>query len=205
VTDGPFRPDYGLDETVRASTPEQFKALSHPLRHQILGLLNQRAATLGQLADALGCLRGTVSHHLKVLEAAGLARVVRTRPVRGGTEQYWGRTAWIANLDDLPDVDGRAVLLDLVRGDLAPDEPDTPGTFGLRRVRLEPEQARELAKRLDEVFEQFDSLDSPHGKVYGLVLGLYASKLPTLPQPAWEAEPEPEPKRSPTAQPEDPT
>lgn len=196
MVEGRFRPDYDLDEVVRARTPEQFKALSHPLRHQILGLLNQRAATLGQLADALGCLKGTVSHHLRVLEAAGLARVLRTRPVRGGTEQYWGRTAWIANLDDLPDVDGRAVLLDLVRADLGPEEPDTPGTFGLRRIRLEPEQARELAKRLDEVFEQFDSLDSPHGKVYGLVLGLYASKLPTLPKP--------ESERSAAAHPEEP-
>ena len=37
--------------------------------------------------------KGTVGHHLKVLERAGLVRVVRTRRVRAVTEKYYGRVA----------------------------------------------------------------------------------------------------------------
>ena len=42
---------------------------------------------------ALDTPKGTVGHHLKVLEKAGLVRVVRTRKVRALTEKYYGRVA----------------------------------------------------------------------------------------------------------------
>ena len=41
-------------------------------------LLRERAASTSELAVALEAPKGTVGHHLKVLESAGLIRVVRT-------------------------------------------------------------------------------------------------------------------------------
>src|SRR6266508_912550 len=88
-------PDYDLQDYLEFHTPDQFKALGHPVRYRLLGLLLQRAATISQLAEALGELKGNISHHLKVLEQAGMVRLVGTRRVQGGTERYWGRTAWM--------------------------------------------------------------------------------------------------------------
>ena len=101
-------PDYDLAETVRASTPAQLKALADPLRSSILHLLAERAATTTELAEALGRPKGTVDHHLKVLERAGLVDVVRTREVRALTERFWGRTARTIFVDDAPTSSGSA-------------------------------------------------------------------------------------------------
>jgi DNA-binding transcriptional ArsR family regulator len=75
------------------STPEQFSALGDPVRQTILDLLAERAGTTRELAGALGSPVSTVAHHLRVLQGAGLIRVVRTRQVRAMTERYYGRAA----------------------------------------------------------------------------------------------------------------
>src|SRR2546430_13285416 len=79
------------DNVAAVTTPEQFKALGHPMRHRLLFALAQGEATISQLAVALGSNKGNVAHHLKVLAGAGLVRLAATRAGRGGTEQYWRR------------------------------------------------------------------------------------------------------------------
>ena len=77
---------------MRVATPEQFKAMAHPLRQRLLfALIHQ--ATISQLATAMGSQKGNIAHHLKVLTEAGMVRMVATRTVRGGTERYYQRTA----------------------------------------------------------------------------------------------------------------
>ena len=75
-------PDYDLAERIALTTPAQVKALSHSVRTTILGLLHERAATVTELAGALGRPKSTIAHHVKVLTDAGLVQVVRTRRVR---------------------------------------------------------------------------------------------------------------------------
>src|SRR3982750_2379916 len=86
-------PDYGLAGRRAPTEPSQVQALSYPLRNAILSLLHERAATVNELAVALGRPKSTVAHHVKVLGAAGLLRVVRTRRVRAIEERFYGRTA----------------------------------------------------------------------------------------------------------------
>ena len=86
-------PDYELNDRMALTDPSQVKALSHPLRNTILALLHERAATVTELAVALDRPKSTVAHHVKVLNAAGLVRVVRTRKVRAIEERFFGRTA----------------------------------------------------------------------------------------------------------------
>ena len=66
--------------------PDQFRTVGDPTRQRIISLLSERATT-SQLAEALRQPKGSVGHHLKVLEEAGLIRVVRTRQVRAITEK----------------------------------------------------------------------------------------------------------------------
>src|SRR6187551_2410542 len=86
-------PDYDLADRIALTTPSQVKAIGHPLRTTILGLLHERAATVTELAAAVGRPKSTVAHHVKVLGDAGLVQVVRTRRVRAIDERFYGRTA----------------------------------------------------------------------------------------------------------------
>ena len=100
-------PDYELDDVLVVEDPKQLRALGDFTRGRIIGLLGQRAASTTELAAALDMPKGTVGHHLKVLEKAGLVRVVRTRQVRALTEKFYGR---VARLFELKGVDSEADL-----------------------------------------------------------------------------------------------
>ena len=54
-----------------------FKALSHPVRREILDLLKIGKMSAGEIADQFELTGATISHHLNVLKQADL--VVETR------------------------------------------------------------------------------------------------------------------------------
>jgi ArsR family transcriptional regulator, arsenate/arsenite/antimonite-responsive transcriptional repressor len=54
-----------------------FEALSDPTRREILRALRSGSQTAGTIADAFHLSKPTISHHLKVLRAAGLVRSER--------------------------------------------------------------------------------------------------------------------------------
>ncbi|MBT4822428.1 MAG: helix-turn-helix transcriptional regulator [Lentisphaerae bacterium] len=64
-----------------------FKALSHPLRLEVLGLLPeaptlrsyQSGRTVNEIVEALHGSQPNVSHHLKILREAGLVRQEKVR------------------------------------------------------------------------------------------------------------------------------
>ena len=85
--------DYDAADTLVVSEPAQLRALGDEVRGRIVALLRERAASASELAELLGMPKGTVGHHLQVLESAGLIHVVRTRRVRAVTEKYYGRVA----------------------------------------------------------------------------------------------------------------
>ena len=47
-------PDYYLDEMVVVTAPEQLRALANPLRATLLELVLERAATVTEMARAVG-------------------------------------------------------------------------------------------------------------------------------------------------------
>ena len=93
VADNSTPPDYELADRIALTRPSEVKAISHPLRTTILGLLHERAASVSELAVALGRPKSTVAYHVKVLTESGLVQVVRTRRVRAIEERFYGRTA----------------------------------------------------------------------------------------------------------------
>ena len=86
----------GLRPRTRCSSitaPEQLRALADPLRGTLLELVLERAATVTELAQAVGRPKSTVAYHVNLLVDAGLFKVVRTRRVRAIEERYYGRVA----------------------------------------------------------------------------------------------------------------
>src|SRR5688500_10698500 len=103
----PTPPGHDLADRLVVTRTDQVRALAHPLRTTILGLLTERAASVAELAQATGRPRGTVAHHVAVLHDAGLLQVVRTRRVRAVEERFYGRAARIVTIavdghEDLP-------------------------------------------------------------------------------------------------------
>jgi DNA-binding transcriptional ArsR family regulator len=81
-----------LTKAIDITDPMVAKAYSHPLRIEILGLLDNRVASPRQLATELGTGLSATSYHVRQLAALKLIRLVRRRQVRGAIEHYYTAT-----------------------------------------------------------------------------------------------------------------
>ena len=182
-------PDYELPDRLDVTTPTQLRALSDQLRVTIVDMLLERAATVAELAAALGRPKSTVAHHVNVLLNAGLLRVVRTRRVRAIDERFYGRTA-------------RMFYLGVVRqpGDTRHAGVDQRPRRGRGRGRSGPrgrptphdgppcpDPARTgggvLGARGGRWAGSSPSCHREGDTVFGLAVGLYPTDHPSLPEP----------------------
>jgi DNA-binding transcriptional ArsR family regulator len=69
------------------------KSLTHPLRVEILSILNERIASPNELAKELGEGLSQVSYHVKVLKDNNCIELVKTEPRRGAVEHYYRATS----------------------------------------------------------------------------------------------------------------
>ena len=149
------------------------------MRGRIVGLLRERAWSTQQLANELGVPKGTVGHHLKVLEKAGLIRVVQTRKVRAITEKFYGRVArlFLYQIDD-PE-NARAAGVSVLR-DAAFQLERAPeaGPWGMVFSRLTPEDRRRFGKRLARLLDDFGAADAPDGTPHRLVVAAWPVEKP---------------------------
>jgi DNA-binding transcriptional ArsR family regulator len=163
------------NEVLTITSAEQYRALGHPLRHRLLFALGQQPATISQLAVVLGRPKGSVAHHLKVLREAGLVAVTETRQVRGGTEQYYQRTARRLDFPGEPGAAQAGVLLQAVADEMASAAAEP--LLVLRNIRLTADQAGQLASTLSELAGGL--ADAGDGAArYGLLIGLYQPRQP---------------------------
>lgn len=79
-------------ETFTVTSPEQLKAISDPLRQRLMGAFGE-PATIKAAAERLGVPLGRLYHHVDLLEAAGLIRVVSERKRRAAIERTFQATA----------------------------------------------------------------------------------------------------------------
>src|SRR6476661_318282 len=86
-------PDYDLEDMLVVTAPAQLRSLADPLRATLLELLLERAASVTEMAQAVGRPKSTVAYHVNLLVEAGLFKVVRTQRVRAIEERYYGRVA----------------------------------------------------------------------------------------------------------------
>lgn len=163
---------------------ETLKAVSHPLRLEILGRLRTKGpATASQLGRALGESSGSTSYHLRQLERFGFVADDDEQP--SGRERRWralhDATSFPSSLADL---DGGREYVDAVRrrqeqylrkGLEAWTEP-RPGIgmsdYGLR---LDPKDLQALQDELHEVVTRYSGRDGSQDVVLHVL---------TLPRPA---------------------
>ncbi len=174
--------DYEMDDLKIITTPLELRACFHPLRTTLLDLLAERAATVGELADAVGRPQSSVAYHVNVLLEAGLVKVVRTRRVRAIEERFYGRTAAIFYVGQ---VKGEHLALVSNGLEVAAAESGTAHDADRlrcihRHARIGREHAAAFWEKVFELTREFSSLPRDGEEVYAFVAGLYPTQYPSL-------------------------
>ncbi len=166
--------DYDLPDEVVADQPRHRKALGDATRLLILDLVLERAMTVTELSERCGKAKGTVAHHVDVLVAADLLRVVRTTRVRAVDERSYGRTGRTILMGNIGE--GPAPFLTQAVAEMAGDEADL---FTLRHARIPAERAAEFWTRVEAIAVEFTKLPR-HGDVeHAFVAGVFrTNRLP---------------------------
>jgi DNA-binding transcriptional ArsR family regulator len=162
-----------LQSSVDVQDPRALRALSHPLRGKILGVLRlEGPSTATLLGYRLGESSGATSYHLRQLAAYGFVEDV---PGEGGGRERWWRalhrsTHWETStfLDDpaarevvdemlLTQIDARRRTLTAYFEQRAAlgDEWETAGSLNDYVLRLRPDEARALADELNAVLSRW--------------------------------------------------
>lgn len=182
----PQVPDYELADRVVLTGPAELRAMAHPLRSTILDLVLERAATVSELASAVGRPKSTVAHHVGVLVDAGLLQVVRTRRVRAIDERFYGRTARLffvgqVPLDEITPPPWTNYLADAAAESSAAYRADTMWA-NHRHARISRARAAAFWERVETIVSEFSELPREGDAVFGFVVGLYPTDHPTLPE-----------------------
>jgi DNA-binding transcriptional ArsR family regulator len=185
-------------ESQAMGSADQWKAVSHPLRIGILGLLAREALTNEELAKALGVASGKLYFHTKKLLDAGLIAPAGTRQKGPLTEKLYRAVARRLTLPE-PVKGGEAPPLEPVL--LAAVElyratwHETGGLHGQTEggyhlvLPHTPERRREFIERLQALVQDFqesaaapDAPDAPDATPLALTVLLHA--VPTPPPPS---------------------
>lgn len=178
-------PDYELEDVKVVSTPQELRAMGHRVRSRVLDLLLDRAATVAELAQAIGRPPSTVAYHVGVLMDAGMLKVVRTRRVRAVEERFYGRTSRIFYVGEIePEQAAELPNLLAIAAHKSQGAHQTDQLRAiLRRARIPAERAAEFWERVFELTHEFGQLPRSGDTVYAFVAGLFPTDYPTLPDP----------------------
>jgi len=178
-------PGYDLEDLRVVSSPRELRAMAHPVRATILDLLLERAATVGELAAAIGRPASTVAHHVGVLADVGMVKVVRTRRVRAIDERFYGRTARIFYVGVIRPEQVRLLTnnLSVAAAESGPAHQADDLRAIIRHARIPRERAAEFWERVFQLTHEFMRLPRSGETVYGFVAGLYPTDYPVLPEP----------------------
>ena len=187
-------PDYDLVDRIVVTAPARVRAIADPLRATILDLLQERAATVAEIATAVDRPKSTIAYHVNVLVDAGMLRVIRTRRVRAIDERFYGRIArtfYIGAVDPSGEVDAPFCENDLsvAAAESARAHEADQLRSAIRHARIPAERAAEFWERVEELTREFSRLPRSGRTVFGFAAGLYPTKHPTLPEASAPREP----------------
>ena len=158
----------GVDEQVRLDA-HNLRGLAHPVRVRMLGLLRlEGPSTATRLGERLGLSSAATSYHLRQLADYGFIVDDPEAERSHGRERWWRSKARSTILDHTPtDPDAALAAQEYMRAiaahaaesvaawldevETAPEEWRNASNLSDTLLRLTPDEAKELARRLDEV------------------------------------------------------
>ncbi|GHO47012.1 ArsR/SmtB family transcription factor [Ktedonospora formicarum] len=158
-------------------TPEQIRALAHPLRQRVLGLLTNAPYTNKQLAEMLQISPPRMHFHVRELQSAGMIEIVSQKPKGGVIEKYYRAVARVVRLapetketardQELVESTLEALRQEYIRASAYFQEP-IPGTkFTHELVRLSEDRLARIQELLDAVGREiYQALEDPERDTY---------------------------------------
>jgi DNA-binding transcriptional ArsR family regulator len=173
------------------TSPGQLHALADPTRWKILGRLIDGPASIQELSRTFTIPKGTIGHHVGVLEDAGLIRVAETHRVRGVTEKRYARVARTFRFPE----EGRAAfaaqagdptlanlpLRQAIAEARVPTGPDDPSASVVVRSRMPAERARRFARLVEALAAEFADGAPGVGETFGFVAAIYVPEWASTP------------------------
>jgi predicted ArsR family transcriptional regulator len=163
----------------RPATPEEARALSHPLRMRILRLCLDQALTNKQLAEHLGRDPGTVLHHVRTLVATGFLVPEEVRQgEKGALEKPYRATgrSWTLSLDGdvATEANASQAMLEAFQAELEEAGPDAATSFNRLALTLNKASQEELQLRVLTILDEFvERPPDPDGEPLGLFFGMH--------------------------------
>jgi hypothetical protein len=154
----------------RITDPKALRALAHPIRMSLIGLLRTEGPlTATRAADLLGENSATTSFHLRQLAKYGMAEEA---PGGQGRERPWQATTMSTDVPDFPEDPELAVAGGMYRTVLAEryfewlrrwldQRPSEPGEwqqadqFGDRLLYLTSDELADLGQKMRGLFEEY--------------------------------------------------
>jgi DNA-binding transcriptional ArsR family regulator len=171
MTDHPNRP------TIRVTDPKALRALAHPVRLAIMGMLrSQGPLTATRAGELLGESSASTSFHLRQLAKYGL---VEEAGGGQGRERPWRATKLFTDIPDITSDPKVGAASALTRGVLAeyyfslvqrwlavrddePEEWQRAAMFGDMMIYVTADELAELGRQYDELADQYvDRLTDP--------------------------------------------
>lgn len=163
------------DELV-LETPEQMRALAHPLRQRILNLVTDAPYTNKQLATILHVSPPRLHFHVRELLSAGMIEIVAEQPKGGVIEKYYRAVARVLRLsanarqvvsgEELMETTLDAVRQEFVHANTYFGE-DMPVQFVHELVRFPKDRLDRVQEHLQAIrSEVYQAMEDPERDTY---------------------------------------
>ena len=170
-----------MRQALTVSRPDQLHAIGQPMRWRILGRLLDGPASIQELSRSMGAAKGTIGHHVRVLERAGLIRLADSTKVRGVVEKRYARIAKQFRLPDngekaaaeAPGDLGTLPLRQALSEAAPPSGPKDPSTSVVVRARMPADRARRFAALVNQLAAEFADGAPGEGEAFGFVGAIY--------------------------------
>ena len=180
----------GPRSVTRITDPKALRALAHPIRMSLIGLLRTEGPlTATRAAELLGESSATTSFHLRQLAKYGMAEEA---PGGQGRERPWQATTMSTDVPDFPDDSQLAAAGAMYRGVMAEryyewlkrwldQRPSEPGEWqradlmGDRLLYLTSGELVDLGQKMRDLFEEYvdrtarPELRPPDSRLIGVV------------------------------------
>lgn len=170
-------------------TDEQIRAFVNPTRMTILTMLSREKCSVSVIARRLKVHPANLTHHFKLLEKAGLIKLVEKRDTGKNLEKLYRAVAIHFTIGPADDIRNKKVLaLSILRDNLtsatqtvdqAPPDQDVLAI--LKTVRISPKDLSKIARKLSALAKAFEGSASSNGIGYSLNLSLYPTDVGDMP------------------------
>jgi DNA-binding transcriptional ArsR family regulator len=166
------------------STDSRIKAYVHPTRIAILSMLAAKKKTVSNVAKELGVHPANITHHFRLLEKAGLIKLVERRDIGKNIEKYYRAIArnFIIGVEKRGKSNKQALELAILRNDLSTaistvkrnDKHDVVAVIKIARIL--PHDVKLLRKKIMKIIREFSRYDSAKGRAYTLNISVYPTE-----------------------------